>query len=458
MGRREELADRDRERGTLEQAAGTAHTIHGAIKTGKAIASAAKGAAAGGPYGAVAGAVWGARKHLGTIAIVVVVILLLPVLFILMLPSIIFGGLFGGSADPSAEPIMNDNAAIIENTNEIAFSINQILGEGIDDVEQRIASDFAQTGGDNYEIVNPYADDMVSNTNAFIGQYCAAKDEDWENISLSDLEQTLRAEVSELYTFSRASETRTVPDDPETEADESGTEIWYIYTIVYQGEAHFADEIFHLTDEQKELAEDYAQNLSLFLGDGMFQSSSGTVIPSLGSVRFTDGAVEVVYFNQYDERYANEPYGTDHIGGYGCGPTSMSIVVSSLTGDIVDPIEMAEWSYENGYWCSKSGSYHALIPAAAKAWGLPVEGCTASEPQRIVDALGEGKLVVALMTKGHFTSSGHFIVLRGVEDEQILVADPASTSRSQKAWDLSIILNEASKSAAAGGPFWIIGS
>lgn len=451
------MADRDREHGALEQAASTAHTIHGAIKTGKAIAGAAKGAAAGGPYGAVAGAVWGARKHIGTIAIVVIVILLLPVLFILMLPSIIFGSLFGGSADPSAEPIMNDNAAIIENTNEIAFAINQILGEGIDDVKQRIANDFAQAGGDSYEIVNPYADDMVSNINAFIGQYCAAKDKDWENISLSDLEQALRAEVSDLYTFSRTSETRTVPDDPETEADESGTEIWYIYTIVYRGEDHFADEIFHLTDEQKELAEDYAQNLSLFLGDGMFQSASGNVIPSLGSVHFTDGAVEVVYFSQYDERYANEPYGTDHIGGYGCGPTSMSIVVSSLTGDIVDPIEMAEWSYENGYWCSKSGSYHALIPAAAKAWGLPVEGCTASEPQRIVDALGEGKLVVALMTKGHFTSSGHFIVLRGVKDEQILVADPASTTRSQKAWDLSIILKEASRSAAAGGPFWIIG-
>ena len=451
------MADRDRERGPLEQAASTAHTIHGAIKTGKAIAGAAKGAAAGGPYGAVAGAVWGARKHIGTIAIVVIVILLLPVLFILMLPSIIFGSLFGGSTDPAAEPIMNNNAAIIENTNEIAFAINQILGEGIDDVEQRIASDFAQTGGDNYEIVNPYADDMISNTNAFIGQYCAAKNEGWETISLTDLEQTLRSEVSDLYTFSRASETRTIPDNPETEADESGTETWYIYTIVYQGEDHFADEIFHLTDEQKELAEDYAQNLSLFLGDGMFQSASGTVIPSLGSVRFTDGAVEVVYFNQLDERYANEPYGTDDIGGYGCGPTAMSIVVSSLAGDIVDPIEMAQWSYENGYWCSKSGSYHALIPAAAKAWGLPVEGCTASEPQRIVDALSEGKLVVALMTKGHFTSSGHFIVLRGVQDEQILVADPASTSRSQKAWDLSIILNEASKSAAAGGPFWIIG-
>ena len=85
------MADRDRERSPLEQAASTAHTIHGAIKTGKAIAGAAKGAAVGGPYGAAAGAVWGARKHIGTIAIVVIVILLLPVLFILMLPSIIFG-------------------------------------------------------------------------------------------------------------------------------------------------------------------------------------------------------------------------------------------------------------------------------------------------------------------------------------------------------------------------------
>ena len=225
----------EQKRSGLEDAASIAHTVKGAIQTGKAIAGATKGAAVGGPYGAVAGAVWGARKHIGTIVAVIVVLLLLPVLFILMLPSIIFGSLFGGgtAADPNAEPIMNDNAAIIENTNEIAFAINQILGEGIGDVEQRIADDFSQTGSDNYEIINPYTDDMVSNTNAFIGQYCAAMDEDWANISLPDLEQTLRAEVSDLYTFTRTSETRTIPDDPDTEADESGTETWYIYTIVY---------------------------------------------------------------------------------------------------------------------------------------------------------------------------------------------------------------------------------
>ena len=190
---------------------------------------------------------------------------------------------------------------------------------------------------------------------------------------------------------------------------------------------------------------------------GIFDDNATQGIPSLGNVTFTDGATEVVYYNQLDKQDCNKPYGTDNIGGYGCGPTSMAIVVSSLTDKTVDPVAMSKWAYENGYWCSKSGSYHSLIPGAAKHWGLPVEGCTASEPQRIVDALSSGKLVVALMTKGHFTSGGHFMVLRGVQDGKILVADPASYRRSQKAWDLDIILNEASRRAGSGGPFWIIG-
>lgn len=396
--------------------------------------------------------------------IVIVFLFLLPMLFVLMLPSVVFGGLVNSSsADTSSNPILNDNAVIIETTNNLAFTINQILGEGIDDVSGRIAQDFKSTSGDNYEIVNPYEGNLVSNTHSFLGQYCAAKNQDWETISPSDLEAVLRAGKSHLYAFARTTETRWVnADDPNTpDVIEQASELWYIYTIVYNGEAYFADTIFQLSDEQKALADDYAWNLSLFLEDGMFQSifteESITGIPSLGDVTFTYGATEVVYFNQLDERYCNEPYGTDHIGGYGCGPTAMSIVVSSLTNNTVDPVEMSEWAYENGYWCSKSGSYHSLIPGAAKHWNLPVEGCTVSEAQRILDSLAEGKLVVALMTKGHFTSSGHFIVLRGVQDEKILVADPSSYNRSQKTWDLSIILNEASRSAAAGGPFWIIG-
>jgi predicted double-glycine peptidase len=60
------------------------------------------------------------------------------------------------------------------------------------------------------------------------------------------------------------------------------------------------------------------------------------------------------------------------------------------------------------------------------------------------------------MGKGIFTTSGHFLVMRGVTaDGKILVADPASKRKSEKDWELQIFLNEARKGAAAGGSFWI---
>lgn len=440
-----------------------AQIILGAVKTGKSVAGTAKGAAAGGPYGAVAGALWSNRKTIVKIALAAGFLLMLPVLFILMLPGLIFGGLTAdGSVDSKQPPILNNNATIVENVNNLSFSISGILGEGLEDVLARIEANFSDSGGDHIEIVNPYAGNLVYSTNLIISQYCAAKDKDYQSITASDMEQLLRSAKQHLYSFTRTEEEReSASVNPETGEETTITELWMIYTVVYNGENYFADHIFHLSDKQKSLAGDYAYNLSIFLGDGLFQGMTYgefTPGPSYDGVTFTDGSTPVIYYNQLDERFVNKPYGTDNIGGYACGPTSMSIVISTLTGKKADPVQMAEWSYQNGYWCKGSGSYHALIPGAAKAWNLPVEGCTASEPQRIVDALSSGKLVVAIMTKGHFTSSGHFIVLRGVtSDGKILVADPASYKRSQKEWDLSIIMNEASKRAGAGGPFWLIG-
>lgn len=447
----------------VEQGAGAAQAIRGAIKTGKAISAATKGAAAGGPYGAVAGALWGSRKHIGKIIAAVIALLLLPVIFVLMLPGLIFGGLTESKSSFDTEnPILNSNNAIIENANEIAFTVNAILSEGLEDVLERIEQDFEKTDADKMEVINPYENDTVYNVNQFAAQYSAAKNQDIKNISISDMEKVVRKGKKHLYSYKSKQEIRArIVTNPDTGEETTIMETWMIYTIIYNGESYFANTVFELNEEQKLLASYYAENLSLFLGNGIFQyllDWDGTnAIPSLGEVRFTDGAVSVVYYNQLDERYADKPYGTDHIGGYGCGPTAMAIVVSTMTDDMVDPVEMAEWSYQNGYWCKGSGSYHALITEAAKEWKLPVFGCSASEPQRILDALSEGKLVVAIMSKGHFTSSGHFIVLRGVREGKILVADPASYKRSEQLWDLSIIVNEASRRAAAGGPFWIIG-
>ena len=450
-----------------EISAHAAGAVRGAIKTGKAVSGAAKGTAAAGPYGAAAAALWTHRK---AVAAIIAGVLVLPVLFIMLLPSLIFGGLTKAGVEGSPDtPILNDNAAIVENINQISQAISDLLEEGQEDVRARIDADFTASGADQKEIINPYESSPAYNANRFIAMYCAAKNQDYASISLKDMEDVIRKAKDALYAFTSTEESRTTTvtetnTDPKTGkvtvTETEVTEIWKIYTIVYNGEAYFEDKIFALSDEQKGLAENYAQNLSVFLGDGMMQGllpAESTGLVSLGDIRFSDGATQVVYYNQLDKRYASKPYGTDNIGTYGCGPTCMAMVVSSLTNETVDPVEMACWAYENGYWCSRSGSYHSLIPGAAKAWGLPVQGCGKTEGQRIVDALSQGKLVVAIMLKGHFTSSGHFIVLRGVENGKILVADPANYTRSQQAWDLSIILNEASSRAGAGGPFWIVG-
>lgn len=196
----------------------------------------------------------------------------------------------------------------------------------------------------------------------------------------------------------------------------------------------------------------YHQNLGIYENDylqGNGQTYEGVVFGEAGET-------EVVYYSQLDKRWAGASYGDSSIGRSGCGPTSMSIVISTLTGQAVDPPHMAEWAYQNGYYCPGSGSYHSLIPEAAEAYGLTAKGNLTA--QEIVDALENGELVVAIMANGHFTKNGHFIVLRGVTREgKILVADPASIERSNQEWGLSLIMNEARKGAGAGGPFWAIG-
>ena len=180
---------------------------------------------------------------------------------------------------------------------------------------------------------------------------------------------------------------------------------------------------------------------------------------AIGDITFADGGREVVYWSQMDRRWCNEPYGkTQTIGYAGCGPTALAMVVSTLTGGTMDPKEMADWAYENGYCCEGDGSYRTLIPEGAVHFGLTVSCPGRSGMQEVVDALVEGKLVVAIMGPGHFTTSGHFIVLRGVTAEgKLLVADPVSLAKSRQEWDAGIVFSEASSLDAAGGPFWVIG-
>lgn len=171
----------------------------------------------------------------------------------------------------------------------------------------------------------------------------------------------------------------------------------------------------------------------------------------------TGGSVDMVYYQQSAPAWADKAYGRDKIGGYGCGPTAMAMVVSSLTAQSVNPEQMAKWAADNGYWASRSGSRHSIVPGAAKAYGLTASAFRQMEPDAMLRQLAEGNVFVALMTKGHFTQSGHFIVIRGATlSGTVLVADPNSPERSQAEWDPQLILNELSKSQDSGAPLWLI--
>ena len=172
---------------------------------------------------------------------------------------------------------------------------------------------------------------------------------------------------------------------------------------------------------------------------------------------YPEGYADLPYYNQTDKRWANHPYGSSTIYSSGCGPTSLAMVVSGLTGNRITPDVVANWSVQNGHRAEGAGSYWSLMTAGGKYYGLNVESVSRKNPNKTMKALSDGHPVIVSMGKGHFTNGGHFIVLVGLtSDGKVLVHDPASVKRSNQAWDISIIMNESSKNGGANGsPFWI---
>lgn len=169
------------------------------------------------------------------------------------------------------------------------------------------------------------------------------------------------------------------------------------------------------------------------------------------------GGTEVVYYHQKDEAWVDQSYGGDPIGRYGCGPTVMSMAVSSLTDTQIDPAEMAAWCADKHYNASKSGSRLSIVAGTAEGFGLTCASLSAEDPEGLVDALSKGGAAVALMGPGHFTSGGHFILLHGVtQDGQVLVADPNSRENCLIPWDAGLILEELSAKRSEGAPLWYL--
>lgn len=153
---------------------------------------------------------------------------------------------------------------------------------------------------------------------------------------------------------------------------------------------------------------------------------------------------EIPLFIQWDKRWGYEKYGSDFIAINGCGPTSLAMVAVGLTGDTkINPKVVADYSKDNGYLVEGVGTNWDLMTYGARNFKVAGrEICLSKES--ILETLIKGQPIIVSMGPGEFTTSGHYIVLTGVNtNNKIIVNDPDSKLRSKKTWDINIFLKEA---------------
>ncbi len=152
------------------------------------------------------------------------------------------------------------------------------------------------------------------------------------------------------------------------------------------------------------------------------------------------GSVPQLY--QTDPAWAGEPYAGSTVEEAGCGPTCLAMVYVCLTGKAdFDPASLCAFSEREGYVSGGETSW-LLMSEGARRLGLASEEVPADAAQ-VAAALEAGKPVICSVAPGDFTTTGHFIVLAGLNaDGRLIVHDPNSAERTAQTWDMQTVLNQ----------------
>lgn len=184
------------------------------------------------------------------------------------------------------------------------------------------------------------------------------------------------------------------------------------------------------------------------LFDRPILSSTVLVSPSTSStVKF----VKPISYLQTDPKWKNHNYSTKGekktIGSAGCGVTASAMVIATLKDKNVTPTTTAEWSMAHGYKALNQGTYYSYFVPQFKQYGIVCKQLnqsnlygksSSSAHTEALNALKNGNWVIAVMGRGHWTSSGHYILLYKYEDGYVYINDPASTKpdRVKNTWNL----------------------
>ena len=137
---------------------------------------------------------------------------------------------------------------------------------------------------------------------------------------------------------------------------------------------------------------------------------------------------------QWDKRWGYAPYGDSNIAVNGCGPVCLSMVNVSLTGDSeATPDALAKDSDQGGFFYKGAGTSWEFMVHGANKYGVSASELPLDESS-MKNVLDSGGKLICSMRAGDFTSSGHFIVIYGYDENGFKVNDPNSIARSRVSW------------------------
>ncbi len=138
-------------------------------------------------------------------------------------------------------------------------------------------------------------------------------------------------------------------------------------------------------------------------------------------------------FFQWDKRWGYDPLGKETIAYGGCGPTCLSMAYMSLTDDTsMNPRKISEFAYARGYY-TKNGTSWDFWTDGAQELGLSSEQLGLDET-RMKSALDSGGYIICSVGPGDFTSQGHYILIRGYDENGFYINDPNHVITSSKQW------------------------
>lgn len=161
-----------------------------------------------------------------------------------------------------------------------------------------------------------------------------------------------------------------------------------------------------------------------------------------------------VYYMQTDPLWKDLPYRApgenSTIGSAGCGPTSAAMLIHTITGKVVTPKMTCEWAMKHGYKALNQGTYYSYFKPQFAQYGIEayqlnynnlVGAPNDKTHDRAFEFLKKNCYLITLMKKGHWTSSGHFIVVYDV-DTKVRINDPVSKRDDKLNGDIKTFRNE----------------